>query len=357
MSANSVNQQMSAKDEIIVAYEQFSQSLLRHYTCTICVSLMFVPCITECGHCFCYECLWHWLKRQTTCPTCRGVIQKVPLRSVQTGQTTSMILENIFLFAPQEDAAELAARQEQAESLFSQHRRGKESLFPCVFQSSSNIQIRDGFPSFYDDDEDGVRRCTLCHWEVEGDHCNRCFGSDSPDSDNVWENYNARGGRIPRDHNEIHREHHRVTFDRGANMVRADIAEMSTRSYVQGIMHEVSDSDTDVSDLDSWPRDLQGRSTHRYGLRDGSGSDSELETEDSNIEVVEESDLSDGFVVADDEEIEYDEDDEDAIDIDDDSSNVDYYENSGIYEEDGDGEEEDEDVADEDEEVYEYIRH
>ncbi|RLV93778.1 hypothetical protein JA1_002157 [Spathaspora sp. JA1] len=46
--------------------------------CPICIEFMIIPMITECGHTYCYSCLYQWLACETKCPLCRKSIYDEP---------------------------------------------------------------------------------------------------------------------------------------------------------------------------------------------------------------------------------------------------------------------------------------
>ena len=46
------------------------------WICKICLDGLKKPVVTQCGHLFCWKCLYRWLERAQTCPVCSGAINK-----------------------------------------------------------------------------------------------------------------------------------------------------------------------------------------------------------------------------------------------------------------------------------------
>ncbi|KAI5181224.1 E3 ubiquitin-protein ligase RNF5 [Nematocida sp. AWRm80] len=42
------------------------------FDCSICLSEVDTPVVTQCGHLFCWPCIYGWGKRSTICPVCKS---------------------------------------------------------------------------------------------------------------------------------------------------------------------------------------------------------------------------------------------------------------------------------------------
>ncbi|KAK9371238.1 hypothetical protein V1509DRAFT_614021 [Lipomyces kononenkoae] len=167
------------KNELLAVYDKGFANLHRSYTCTICLNLMFEPCVVACGHSFCYTCLLEWFKRHKTCPSCRLVVNMRPAISFQIKETVDSLVEKLELVAPTEDKGAVRKRQKEQRDLVANHKRRHGEIFPNLF----GPVIEDT----YEDDEDGVRRCARCHWELESEsgRCLRCFSWQFSDDESL----------------------------------------------------------------------------------------------------------------------------------------------------------------------------
>ncbi|KAK9466229.1 hypothetical protein V1512DRAFT_264162 [Lipomyces arxii] len=160
--------ELKQKDEIIKKYSTNLASLNRQYSCTVCDNLMFQPCVISCGHTFCYSCLLEWFKRKKTCPSCRLRVATRPAISLEIKSTVQMLIDNCELFENSESKELLETKQTDELQLVTEHKKRNGHIFPFMFADISEN-------ADYEDGEDGVRRCAICHWEVEGTRCLRCY--------------------------------------------------------------------------------------------------------------------------------------------------------------------------------------
>ncbi|KAK9234377.1 hypothetical protein V1525DRAFT_413259 [Lipomyces kononenkoae] len=171
--------ELRQRNELLAIYDKGFANLHRSYTCTICDNLMFEPCVIACGHSFCYTCLLEWFKRHKTCPSCRLVVTTRPTISFQIKETVDSLVEKLELVVPTEDKAAVRKRQKEQRDLVASHKRRHGEVFPDMFGAI----IEDT----YEDDEDGVRRCARCHWELESEsgRCLRCFSWQFSDDESL----------------------------------------------------------------------------------------------------------------------------------------------------------------------------
>lgn len=46
------------------------------FDCNICLDSPTDPIVTQCGHLFCWPCIYQWIERSTLCPVCKAGITK-----------------------------------------------------------------------------------------------------------------------------------------------------------------------------------------------------------------------------------------------------------------------------------------
>ncbi|KAK9364018.1 hypothetical protein V1504DRAFT_437182 [Lipomyces starkeyi] len=167
------------KNELLAVYDKGFANLHRNYTCTVCDNLMFEPCVIACGHSFCYTCLLEWFRRHKTCPSCRLLVNTRPTISFQIKETVDNLIDKLELVVPTEDKGAVRKRQKEQRDLVATHKRRHGEIFPEIFGPI----IEDT----YEDDEDGVRRCARCHWELESEsgRCLRCFSWQFSDDESL----------------------------------------------------------------------------------------------------------------------------------------------------------------------------
>ncbi|KAI8985509.1 hypothetical protein BDB01DRAFT_788509 [Pilobolus umbonatus] len=122
------------------------QSLPEALKCIICTDLYSDPCVFDCGHCFCGYCGCEWLKSSKTCPKCRAPVIRRP--------TPVYSLQDIV------DAY-------------------KRSIGEQVVVYNDKVNWTELYPenktSYIQDNEDMVRRCVQCSWELdEFNKCEKC---------------------------------------------------------------------------------------------------------------------------------------------------------------------------------------
>ncbi|XP_065224846.1 polyadenylate-binding protein 1-like 2 [Planococcus citri] len=64
--------------------------------CSICHELFREPCITDCGHIFCDECIVEWKNQNCSCPTCRAALLKPEKRVFEMNNFIVKATELLF---------------------------------------------------------------------------------------------------------------------------------------------------------------------------------------------------------------------------------------------------------------------
>ncbi|RCK57750.1 RING finger protein PSH1 [Candida viswanathii] len=130
--------------------------------CTICSEIMAVPVTAECGHSFCYDCIYQWFSNKVNCPTCRHEIENKPTLNLQLKEICKNLLDMI-IDSRLENHEVLKNHKLESENNYNLDVRNK-SLFGDLFNSTVTLI----------DNSDGVPRCGNCHWEAHGPVCQHC---------------------------------------------------------------------------------------------------------------------------------------------------------------------------------------
>ncbi|CAI4051218.1 hypothetical protein N7582_005145 [Saccharomyces uvarum] len=163
-----LHQSNNTKDEVLY-------KIIESLICSICHDYMFVPMMTPCGHNYCYGCLNTWFSSNTqkelACPQCRSDITTIPALNTTLQQYLSFILDR--LGGEEDDSFQkLLATKINEENDYKLDKE-KDTLFERVFKNSALAVA--------DDSDDGITRCSNCHWELDPDevedgnvcpHCN-----------------------------------------------------------------------------------------------------------------------------------------------------------------------------------------
>lgn len=166
--------------------------LLDSLICSICHDYMFVPMMTQCGHNFCYSCITSWFESNTTveltCPHCRTSISEEPHLNSTLQQLLGSVFESLNNKESTKDSFEsLQKAKVEAEAEYKFDNKN-DNMFNDIFKRSAVGVI--------DEDDDGILRCSNCHWELEDDddeicpHCNSRIRSRMR-SDNAIRNRNS----------------------------------------------------------------------------------------------------------------------------------------------------------------------
>ncbi|KAK9473269.1 uncharacterized protein V1510DRAFT_415563 [Dipodascopsis tothii] len=170
--------------QLLERYDKEFKALRRVHTCDICQELMCEACVIACGHTFCYSCLLEWFMKSKTCPSCRLNVTSRPYISFKTKETVELLIDNLGLYDESEDVESIRKQQRDQAGIVSRDKQLTGHLFPGMFQKRTN-------QPFFEDVEDGVRRCPDCHWELEGRHCSNCDLTIELDSDEQEESQNS----------------------------------------------------------------------------------------------------------------------------------------------------------------------
>ncbi|EJS41784.1 psh1p [Saccharomyces arboricola H-6] len=137
--------------------------IIESLVCSICHDYMFVPMMTPCGHNYCYGCLNTWFSSNTqkelACPQCRSDITTIPALNTTLQQYLSFIIEKLGGDddEPFKKLLTTKLKEEQDYKLAKE----KDTLFEKVFKNSALAVA--------DDSDDGITRCSNCHWELDPD--------------------------------------------------------------------------------------------------------------------------------------------------------------------------------------------
>lgn len=76
--------------EIFTKQEKDFETIKSNFSCAICLSITEEPCMTPCGHLFCYDCLMQWinLNHNSICPKCRNEFTQDSIVHIANGYST-----------------------------------------------------------------------------------------------------------------------------------------------------------------------------------------------------------------------------------------------------------------------------
>lgn len=130
---------------------------------------MIIPMTIECGHSFCYDCIYQWFSNKINCPTCRHDIENKPILNIHLKEICHKIIESIIENTSNNNNNEsnvdhLINRKLECLKTYNLDVKNK-SIFGDLFNNTVTTLI---------DCSDGVARCGNCHWEVHGSICSHC---------------------------------------------------------------------------------------------------------------------------------------------------------------------------------------
>jgi hypothetical protein len=137
--------------EDIIKQQKIISALKKSVSCLICQEIMASPHNLECGHAFCFECVFAWFKKSQTCPICRKGISTIPSISWSLQEQIEMLTENL--------------NEEEKNSFNERLVLSKKNMTENSWKLISKPNL---------DLTDQVFRCTECGWEMNGEECSHC---------------------------------------------------------------------------------------------------------------------------------------------------------------------------------------
>lgn len=253
--------------------------ILSQLSCPICQDVPTQPhLLPTCGHTFCYDCIKSWFPCNPSCPVCRAVIgEKKPILNHALKSVIHAVFSNLQSLTDQNTARSL---NDWLIERNREYNTDRESDFPWL------KKIPDNWARAVVDNEDGVPRCSACHWELIDGHCENCGRTmvgwqDRSDGDEI------DGDEDDEEDENLFRHQH----------------------VTDGALS------SDYDDYDNGLRDMPNRFVHNEADDD---DDEDDEEEDDDGVLDEEYESDDGFVVEDDDVSRMEESDDDDDDDDED---------------------------------------
>lgn len=131
--------------------------------CQICMDLMSSTFVLSCGHSYCYDCTYQWLRSHRNCPSCRKRITTKPVLAYSLKELRDILIRHQRQADRGSKAAALLERNAEEKEVYQKH---ASDPFPGMFREDDHNlggRVFDG--------ADNVWRCSRCHWEVEDLEC------------------------------------------------------------------------------------------------------------------------------------------------------------------------------------------
>lgn len=153
---------------------QVLSKVFESLTCSICHEYMYVPMMTQCGHNYCYDCLLAWFEsnpeEELSCPQCRASVINTPALNSALKQWLHTVFEALQEEEIEDDDerqifSKLVEAKESCEQTYKQDEKN-DDLFKGIFKNSAVGVV--------DKEDDGILRCSNCHWELEDDEDDMC---------------------------------------------------------------------------------------------------------------------------------------------------------------------------------------
>ncbi|TID30613.1 hypothetical protein CANINC_000768 [Pichia inconspicua] len=243
--------------------------IVSQFSCPICQDVPTQPyLLPTCGHTFCYDCIKSWFPCNPSCPVCRSIIgENKPILNHMLKNLIDNVISNLQSLIDSQSAIALNNWKIERNK---DYEIDKASDFPWL----KNIAAKWGRAVV--DNEDGVPRCSACHWELVDGHCENCGRTMVGWHDRL------DGDEIDDDEDDEEDE----------NLFR----QQST------ITTALSSDYDDYDDYDNGLNDMPNRFVNHEAEVDDEDEDDEDDDEDDDHSVanIDEYDSDDGFVVDDD---------------------------------------------------------
>lgn len=166
--------------------------------CGICHEFLSQPMMISCGHNYCYRCLKNWFMsnatRELNCPSCRVSVTNEPCLNLMVEQSLNSIFEilkkrkkKMFKEEKERKEFEELIKERFDDSFYYKNDKDNNLLYDNIFKNSAM--------AIADVDDDGIPRCSNCHWELEPDdmedenicpHCHSRIRNDPGSVGNGW---------------------------------------------------------------------------------------------------------------------------------------------------------------------------
>lgn len=293
----------AGRSELVFQFHTILNNLSIQLCCPICQDVPTQPyLLPTCGHTFCYSCIKHWFQCNPSCPICRSIIGETkPILNHSVKNIIVALIDDLSQTAKELHLKDYKSYKQKLESWEREKNEefsvDKANDFPWLKKIASN------WGRAVVDTEDGVPRCSACHWELVDGHCENCgrtmvgwqdrTDGDELDDDDDDEEDEDEFGRGPRRDRALHSDSDDwEDYDNGLNDMRGRIVDNEAEESDGG--EEDGDG---TEDNDAYRRRSHNeRRDHHHGDETG---------------YVDAYDSDDGFVVDDDEEKEEEDNDDD----------------------------------------------
>lgn len=292
------------KTGLIFQYHTILNNLSIQLCCPICQDIPTQPyLLPNCGHTFCYSCIKHWLQCNPSCPICRSIVgESKPVLNHTVKNLIDSLIDDFSKTAKLINLKEYKAFKKKLKVWKIEKNQEYEEDRKIDFPWLKKIETNWGRAVV--DTEDGVPRCSACHWELVDGFCENCGRTMVG-----WQD-RTDGDELGEEDNDSHLE----------DNLNSDSDEW--RDYDNGMNDRLQNDDGIIYDeaMEDYEED-EGEENHEYGYYANANphfyNDNHRHTADINISVRLDSqrsdgyDSDDGFVVDEDDELEENDDDDD----------------------------------------------